>query len=160
MIVEKPTLYLETTIPSFLLAKPSRDLIAAARQEITRAWWTHARGRFAMFISDVVLTEAAKGDQRAAERRREFLHQFPVLEETLDVRSLTRLYLDQHIVPIDRPEDAAHLAFACVHNMEFLCTWNLRHLANPFALRRLRAVNESRGLPTPQVCTPEALMGD
>ena len=160
LVMEKPTLYLETTIPSYLLATPSRDVVSLARQEITRAWWRRARGHFVMFVSDVVLEEANRGDSQAAGRRYEFLAQFPVLEATSAVERLTELYARERIVPSDRSGDAAHLAFASVYRMQFLCTWNLKHLANAFALRRLRTLNDRRGLFTPQVCTPEELLGD
>ena len=158
--MDKPTLYMETTIPSYLLAEPSRDLVAGARQEITRTWWHRDRARFAVFISDAVLDEAELGDRRAAEKRREFLDQFPVLPATPEVRRLTNLYFRERIVPSGKAADAAHLAFASVYQIQFLCTWNFKHLANAFALRRLRALNEKQGLFTPHVCTPDELLGD
>jgi hypothetical protein len=89
-----------------------------------------------------------------------FLDQFPVLEVTPDIQPTIELYLEENIVPFGSAEDAAHLAFASVHQIQFLCTWNFKHLANAFALRRLREVNDKKGLPTPQVCTPEELLGD
>ena len=97
---------------------------------------------------------------QAARKRLQFLNQFTILEGTSEITELTRLYVENSIVPWGTPGDAAHLAYASVHKIEFLCTWNLKHLANAFALRRLRQLNEKRGLFTPQVCTPEELMGD
>jgi len=158
--MDKPTLYMETTIPSYLLAEPSRDLVAGARQEITRTWWRRDHARFTVFISDAVLDEAELGDRRAAEKRRGFLEQFPVLPGTPEVCRLTELYFRERIVPSQRAADAAHLAFASVYQIQFLCTWNFKHLANAFALRRLRALNEKQGLFTPHVCTPDELLGD
>jgi hypothetical protein len=113
-----------------------------------------------MFVSEVVLEEAGRGDRAEADKRRAFLEPFPVLDVTSEVRTLIKLYLEKGVVPVGSAEDAAHLAFASVHNMEFLCTWNFKHLANPFALRRLRQVNENAGLFVPQVCTPEELLGE
>lgn len=110
--VEKPTLYLETTVPSYLLAEPSRDILAAARQDATRRWWNRNHTRFQICISDVVLREASKGDRRAAQKRIEFLEQFPVLAPRPEIRLMVDLYLDQYIVPFGSPEGAAHLAFA------------------------------------------------
>ena len=155
----KPTLYLETTIPSYLLASPSSDLVASARQEVTRTWWAKDEKRFVIYISDTVLDEAEQGDPSAAEKRREFLGQFPILNATPEVRRLTDLYLRKRIVPVQKPGDALHLALASAHRIEFLCTWNFKHLANAFVLRRLRALNEDQGLFTPMVCTPEELLG-
>ncbi len=151
---------METTIPSYLLAEPSRDLVAAGRQQTTRSWWERDQKRFAIFVSDVVLTEASKGDRRAAKKRLAFLAPFPVLEVTSDIQPAIELYLRKNVVPFGSAEDAAHLAFASVHNIDFLCTWNFKHLANAFAFRKLREVNEKHGLFTPQVCTPEELLGE
>ena len=158
--MDKPTLYMETTIPSFLLAEPSRDLVASARQEITRAWWRRDHARFTVFISDAVIEEAQQGDRSAAQKRREFLDRFQVLVATPVVERLAELYLHKHIVPVQKPGDAIHLALASTYRIDFLCTWNIKHIANAFALRRLRALNEKQGLFTPYVCTPDELLGD
>jgi hypothetical protein len=107
-----------------------------------------------------VIREAAKGDQKHAKKRCEFLERFPLLDPTPDVQALFELYLEKGVVPPGNAEDAAHLAFASIYKMEFLCTWNFKHLANVLALRRLRQVNEKRGLFIPQVCTPEELPGE
>lgn len=156
----KPTLYMETSIPSYLLAQPARDVVAAGRQETTRTWWTRQNGHFSIYISDVVLREVNKGDRSAAKKRLEFLAPFPVLEVIPDVESTIALYVRKRVVSIGSAADAAHLAFANVYGIEFLCTWNFKHLANAFALRRLREVNDNHGLFTPQVCTPEELLGE
>ena len=151
---------METTIPSYLLAEPSRDVLVLARQEITRMWWKRDQSRYAIFVSAVVMTEAARGDRKAAKKRVEFLGQFSVLEPTPEVQALFDLYLEKGVVPPGNAEDAAHLAFASIYKMEYLCTWNFKHLANVLALRRLRQLNEKRGFFVPQVCTPEELLGE
>jgi len=158
--MDKPTLYMETTIPSFLLADPSRDLVASGRQQITRDWWRRDHARFDVFISETVREEACRGDRAAAAKRREFLEQFPVLAANTEVRRLTGLYLEQHIVPAEKPGDAVHLALTVAHRVQLLCTWNFKHLANAWVLQRLRNLNEKQGLFTPQVCTPEELLGE
>ena len=158
--MEKPTLYMETTIPSYLLAEPSHDVLVLARQEITRMWWKRDNARYAIFVSEVVIREAGKGNRKEAEKRSEFLQQFPSLVATPETQRLTELYIEKGVVPIGNAEDAAHLALASVHQIEFLCTWNFKHLANVLALRRFRQVNEKRGLFVPQVCTPEELPGE
>jgi len=158
--MKKPTLYMETTIPSYLLAEPSRDLISLARQDITRRWWKRDQAHYAVSISEVVVQEAGRGDPKEVEKRCEFLRPFPVLYATPEVRVLIALYLEKGIVPAGRAEDAAHLAFASIHEIEYLCTWNFRHLANVLALRRLRKLNEQKGLFVPEVCTPEQLLGE
>jgi hypothetical protein len=158
--MDKPTLYMETTIPSYLLAEPSRDVISLGRQHITRTWWKRDHARYAIFVSAVVIKEAGRGERAEAEKRREFLEPFPVLDATPEVQALIKLYLERGVVPPGNAEDAAHLAFASIYKMEYLCTWNFRHLANVLALRRLRQLNEKKGLFVPQVCTPEELLGE
>ena len=153
-------LYLETTVPSYLLAKPSRDILVLGRQEITRKWWKRDCGAFSVFISGLVLSESSSGDKKAAAQRRDFLNGFPLLELNTDVERLSQLYLDDGIVPPGSAGDATHLAYASIHEMDFLCTWNFRHLANAFALLRLRKFNEKYGIFIPHVCTPEELLGE
>ncbi len=151
---------METTIPSFLLAAPSRDLVASARQEITRAWWRQDHARFEVFVSQTVLDEAQKGSRSAARKRHEFLEPFQILATTHEVDRLAELYVRKHIVPDEKLGDALHLALASIYHMNFLCTWNLKHIANAFAIRRLRALNEEQALFTPEICTPEQLLGE
>lgn len=158
--MDKPTLYMETSVPSFLLAGPSRDLVASGRQEITRAWWRRDHARFDVFISETVREEACRGNRSAAAKRREFLEQFPMLTPTPEVQRLTNLYIRQHIVPAEKIGDAIHLAFAVAYRIQFLCTWNFKHLANALVLQRLRNLNEEQQLFTPLVCTPEELLGE
>ena len=123
-------------------------------------WWKRDRARYAIFVSEVVIREAGRGDRKEAEKRREFLQQFPSLAATPETQRLAELYIEKSVVPIGNTEDAAHLAFASIYRIEFLCTWNFKHLANVLALRRLRQLNEKRGLFVPQVCTPEELPGE
>jgi len=158
--MDKPTLYLETTVPSFLLAEPSRDPVSSVRQEVTRAWWQRDHARFTVFVSEAVLDEAKRGDPAAANKRISFLGQFPMLSATSEVLHLAELYLHKHIVPDTVPDDAVHLAFASAYRIMFLCTWNFKHLANAFVLHRFRELNDEHGLFTPQVCTPEELLGE
>jgi hypothetical protein len=157
--MEKPTLYMETTIPSYLLAEPSRDVISLGRQDITRTWWKRDQAHYALFVSEVVIKEADKGDPDEAEKRREFLEQSPVLDETPEVQRLIEVYLEENVLSIESGEAAAHHAFASIYKIDFLCTWNFKPLANVLTLRRLCQVNEKRGLFVPQVCTPEELLG-
>ena len=158
--MNKPTLYMETTIPSYLLAGPSRNKIASVRQEITRAWWEQDATKYSVYISDVVIREAGKGDRKASDKRLTFLQAFPLLDTLPEIESVIVRYIKEKVVPFGSAEDAAHLAFASVHQIQYLCTWNFKHLANVMALRRLREVNDKLGLFTPQVCTPEQLMGE
>jgi hypothetical protein len=153
--MDKPTLYMETTIPSYLLAEPSRDVISLGRQDITRTWWKRDHARYAIYVSAVVIKEADKGDPREAEKRRTFLEQFPVLDETPDIQRLIETYLEENIVPVGSGEDAAHLAFASIYKIDFLCTWNFKHLANLRREARFTTVNHEEGYwRSPRIVSP------
>jgi hypothetical protein len=155
----KPTLYLETTIPSYYTARPVRDVIVLAHQEITRTWWEHRLPLFDVYISPVVLEEARQGDPEPARRRLEVLASFPVLEATPAIESLAATYMTQLALPGKALRDAAHLAFACGYELDYLLTWNCAHIANAEIRRRLMAMNAASGRQTPIICTPEELMG-
>ena len=157
--VMKQTLYLETTIPSYYTARPVRDVIVLAHQEITRMWWEQRLPMFNIYISPVVLEEARQGDLEAAQRRLEILAPFSVLEVTSAIERLTETYMAQLGLPKKALRDATHLAFACGYELEYLITWNCTHIANAELRRRLIALNATLELQTPIICTPEELMG-
>ena len=153
-------LYVETTIVSYLTARSSRDLIRAARQEITREWWESRRSDFDCYVSQVVVDEAGKGDAQAAERRLGLLAGMPRLELTEMVSVLAAALLDQHALPRNAVEDALHIALASVHGMDFLLTWNCSHIANAEIMGAIHETIRSFGYASPVICTPEELLGD
>jgi hypothetical protein len=153
-----PTVYLETTIPSYLASRPSRDLIIAAHQQITHDWWRHARNRFDVYISEAVLAELRAGDPDAAARRLSLVDDLPVLELNDEVRTLVHTY-DQRLGFRGRARaDLPHLAFAVVYEMDYLVTWNCMHIANGEIIRKLGQVNTVLQRPTPIIVTPEELL--
>ena len=158
-MAEKPTIYVETTIPSFLTARPSGDLIAAGEQETTRQWWETRRGEFALFVSDLVLAEAARGDAAAAQKRLETLEDLPVLAADAEVDALTEIILKSGVIPPKAAADAVHVAIATRHGMNVLATWNCKHIANAVLLHRLSEVVARAGYRLPVICTPRELMG-
>ncbi|MBC8522178.1 MAG: type II toxin-antitoxin system VapC family toxin [Methanomicrobia archaeon] len=154
----KESIYLETTVVSYYTSKPSRDIIALAHQEITRQWWPIAMRRYNVFISEVVIEEAGFGDPEAAKRRLEELKDFPHLELNDKVEKMAQVYMERLEIPEKSFRDAAHLAVACVHNVDYLVTWNCTHLANGEVIKKLMKINESFIIHTPIICTPEELM--
>ena len=154
----KPTVYIETTIPSLLTAWPSRDVEVAGQQLATREWWETRREDFGLFVSPEVLSEAAQGDVEAARLRLEAIAALPVLAVTDDVEALTRRILATGLMPQRATRDAAHIAFASVYGMDFLLTWNCRHIHNAMISRRLSGVCAAVGFPLPVFCTPRELM--
>ena len=156
----KSRIYLETTIPSYLTARPSRDLIVAAHQQITHDWWEKRRPDFDIFISQFVIDEAEQGDNEASQRRLDILSDIDLLDITDDVIDLASALLDSKVIPQKAATDAAHIAIATVHNMHFLLTWNCAHMANAEFYTKIKSVCESKGYECPIICTPEELMGD
>ena len=157
-MIEKSSLYLESTIPSYLAARPSRDLIVAAHQQITHDWWYQARERFDMYISEAVLEEISAVDPDAVTRRRSFVDGLSILALTDDVEDLAVEYESRLGLASVAPLDAVHLAYAAVYEMGYLLTWNCRHLANGVVIQRLQTVNLSLGRLTPVIVTPEELL--
>jgi len=154
-----PRVYVETTIVSYLTAWPSRDLVMAGRQQVTRDWWNNRRHRFDLFISQVVVHEASAGDANAARLRLDAIKGIPLLDVTEEVEALAPILIGPSLLPPNAIDDAAHLATAAIHKMDFLLTWNLRHLANAQVAREAYNVIRRYGYEPPTICTPEALEG-
>ncbi|MBD3308431.1 hypothetical protein GF339_18510 [candidate division KSB3 bacterium] len=156
--MEKPTVYLETTIPSYYTARVSQHLIVAAHQAITQDWWQQEARKYECYISQFVLDEAAEGDQDAAKKRLDFLAPFPLLKITEEVLTLTELVLQTKYIPEKAIRDASHIAIAVVHNIDYLLTWNCTHINNALFKEKLRVLFEQQGFRLPIICTPEELM--
>jgi hypothetical protein len=152
------TLYLESTVPSYLTAHPSRDLVMAAHQQITHEWWRQARARFDVYISQAVLDEISAGDPEAASQRLALVRELPILALTEEVDALATEYHGKLGLPEGAQLDAVHLACAVLYELDYLLTWNCKHLANGVVIQRLQAVNRILGRPTPIIVTPEELL--
>ena len=154
----KPKVYLETTIPSLLTAWPSRDVLIAGQQQATRDWWQDRRQHYQLFISGLVLVESRRGDVSAAKARDEVLAGCKVLEYSASAQDLAREILATRLLPAKAAVDAAHSAVAAVHGMDFLLTWNCRHIANAAIVDKVRATCVAAGYAAPVICTPLELM--
>lgn len=152
--------YLETTVLSYLVARPSRDVAVNAHQIVTKLWWERARERFDLVVSAVTIDEAGAGDPDVARRRLALITGLPAVPVTLDVRNLARSLIDGGVLPAKALADALHLAAAAVNKVEYLVTWNLRHLAGAVTRRRLENALRDRGYEPPTICTPEELLSE
>ncbi len=152
--------YIETTIASYLAAWPSRDLVQAARQQITHQWWSNQRQSFELCISQIVLDEAAAGDSDAARRRSQFLQNLPLLDLTEAVNVVAGAIMTSGLLPKKATRDAIHIAVASVHHIDILLTWNCQHIANAAIMKELGEIVTHCGCPMPILCTPEELLGD
>jgi hypothetical protein len=153
-------IYIESNVPSYVAARPARDLLQAARQKLTKDWWRLKRHRHELFTSQVTLDEIAGGERAMAQRRLEIMADTPVLELTSAAASLTEDVLASGLLPATADSDAAHIALATVHKMDILLTWNCRHIANAAIQVRLRRVVQSLGYELPAICTPDELSGE
>jgi predicted nucleic acid-binding protein len=153
------TVYLETSIVSYLTAQPARDVVAAARQRLTIEWWDTQRASFDLVVSPLVMEEASRGDSQAASRRLQILRGLPRVETTPNVIAFAKQILLDGALPKNAADDALHIALAVVHGADYLLTWNCRHIDNAQNKPLIRRLCQKTGYRFPEICTPEELMG-
>lgn len=127
------TVYIETSVIGYLTARSTKNLIIAGNIETTRDWWQNRRNDFVLYISQVVLDEVAKGDIEIALKRLEILNELPLVELNQAVRDLSTQFLRRSNLPTLASDDAVHIAAATVHGLDYLLTWNCKHIANAHA---------------------------
>jgi len=154
------SVYIETSVVSYLVARPGRDPVTAWRQQLTNEWWVEQREQFACVISQEVIVEALEGDADMAKKRMAALQGLPLITGGPESAKLAADLLERGLFPANARTDANHLAIATRAGVDYLLTWNYRHLANAQVLRRLETFLGERGLHLPRVCTPEELMGN
>lgn len=155
--MERPKVYLESSVISYLAARPSRDILATAHQQVTREWWERSRSQFDLFVSGEVLNEICRGDPAAAQIRLTYVRDLPVLEADEQARLLAAEILRTSALPQKAAADAAHIAIATVNGMDFLLTWNCTHIANGFVQRAISRLSREMGFEPPTIVTPEEL---
>lgn len=154
------TVYIETSILGYLIARPSRDLVLVANIEVTREWWNTRRNDFDLYTSQAVLKEVAKGDNKIAAQRLDMLRDFPLLNLNQSVLDLAEQFLARSSLPPKADIDAVHVAAATVHGMDYLLTWNCKHIANAQIQRKLAEISLDFEYELPILCTPYQLLGD
>lgn len=154
------TVYIETSILGYLTARSTRNLILAANIEVTKEWWESRRSAFTLYISQVVLDEVAQGDSKIAANRLEILNGMPLVELNQSVRNLSAQFLSRSNLPPKASDDAVHIAAATVNRLDYLLTWNCKHIANAQIQRKLAQISLDFGYQLPIICTPYELLGD
>jgi len=154
------TVYIETTIPSYLTAWRSPDLLVAAKQEATKAWWDEHRQKYDLFIFPIVTSELASGDSNASKKRLDAIRNLPELEVSLQAEQLAEKLVEQNLIPLIAKTDALHIAVAAVHGMDYLLTWNCSHIANATIRHKIEKVCRENFSESPVICTPLELMED
>ena len=155
-----PKIYLKTTIISYLAARPSKDLITAAHQQVTRDWWQNRRRDFDLFSSQLVIQESSAGDAAVAQTRLQLLSDISLVQVSVDCVSLARALVEKGPIPEKAAVDALHIAIATVHGMDYLLTWNCKHIANAEMQKAVKRICRNAGYEPPVICTPEELSGD
>jgi predicted nucleic acid-binding protein len=154
----KPKVYLETSVISYLTSRPSRDLIVAANQQITQEWWQIRRAGFDLYISQLVIQEASAGDETMAERRLQVIEDIPLLELSEEAVTFAERLVKDGPLPHKAVEDALHIAVATLNGIDYLLTWNFRHIANATMRYKIERVCRSEGYEPPVICTPQELL--
>lgn len=156
----KPKVYVETTVISYLTARPSRDVVVAGHQQTTRDWWRTCDNRFELVASQLVVGEAAAGDPEIARERLEVLEKVKLLAVTEQASDLARQLVESAIVPAKAAQDAMHIGVAVTNGVAYLVTWNCRHLANAVLRTRIEKACRAAGYEPVTICTPEELLED
>lgn len=154
----KKKVYIETTIPSYLAAKSSRDITILYHQEITKEWWNKYKDNFELYISEIVFEEASRGDKEYSQLRVDILKTLNLLDVDNEIEQITNIYINHFSFPKKSIRDASHIAYSVFYKMDFLLTWNCRHLANAEIRSELAKINNKLGFPTPDICTPLELI--
>jgi predicted nucleic acid-binding protein len=155
-----PTLYVETSIVSYLRQPPSVRVITAARQLLTHQWWNLERSKYDLVTSQYVIDEASDGETSLAQDRRRALEGIPLLPAEAEVQVIADEIMARAILPPKAVFDALHIAITAHHRIDYLLTWNCRHIANGRILSRVHAVLHDLAIPIPVICTPEELVED
>jgi hypothetical protein len=155
----RETVYIETSILGYLTARPTRDLVIAANIEVTREWWDARRSDFQLYSSQAVVKETSQGDAAVASQRLGILRDFLLLDLNSSVLELAEQFLERSNLPAKADVDAVHIAAATVHGMDYLLTWNCKHIANAQIQRKLAEISLEFGYELPILCTPYELLG-
>ncbi|NER93522.1 MAG: type II toxin-antitoxin system VapC family toxin [Symploca sp. SIO1B1] len=155
---EKMSVYIETSVISYLTSKMSRDLVIAAHQEISLVWWEKRRFNYRLFISRVVMDEITAGDEQLAQRRGKLVEGIRLLPITEEMTKLAKHFVEKGILPQKSAADALHVAIAAISKIDFVLSWNCRHIANAEIKKAIGKACQSLGYQAPSICTPLELL--
>ena len=154
------SVYIESSVISYFAARPSRDLVIAGHQAVTVEWWDNHRLRYDVYVSPLVVEEISAGDASAAEERLRVIADIPSVSIAPEAESLASALLASNAVPANSARDALHIAIAATQGMDYLVTWNFKHINNASTRTMVFNVVSNSGLVCPVLCSPEELMGE
>ena len=152
------TVYVETTVIGNIAGRIHPDPVVAARQQLTRAWWSTAADRYSLFVSQLTLDECSEGDPDAAKERLDVLKGVDMISTPKEAEELAALLVARLAVPASQPRDALHIAIATVHCVQFIVTWNFKHILNPHVQVKIAGACREGGFEPPVICTPQQLL--
>ena len=154
------SVYIESSVISYITARPSRDVVTSARQAISIEWWDEYKSSFDIYISELVLEEIGTGDSSAAQKRLSVVDEVPILETTENAKNLAKTLISQHAIPKTSLEDALHIAIATIQGIDFLLTWNFKHINNANTRDKIHEIITDLGYKSPVLCSPEELINE
>jgi hypothetical protein len=154
------TVYLETSVISYLRQRPSSQVVMAARQLLMHKWWENERTNYELVVSQYVLDELSTGDPKLVAERLQALEGIPTLPSDPEIIEIANVLVSRAILPAKAQVDALHIATVAHHRIQYLLMWNCKHIANAKILPRIHRVFTEMGIPIPTICTPEELLGD
>lgn len=153
--------YIETSVVSYYASKTSRDIVIAGHQVSTKDFWNKLkRNELIPVISALVIKEASQGNIENVRKRREIIQGFLVLDISKEAEELSNLLIKKHAISSECPEDALHIAIASVAKVDFIATWNFKHINNPFTKTKIKEIIEEAGYCCPVLASPEELLGE
>ena len=152
------SVYLETTVIGHIAGRLHADAVILGRQTITRRWWQTAAHRYRLLASNLVMAECGAGDTEAGHERLALLTNLDLLDIDEESEQLANALLASHAVPHTEPRDATHIAVTAVNGIDYLATWNFKHIMNPATQHLIDAVCREIGYEPPTICTPEQLL--
>jgi len=152
------TVYLETTVVGNIAGRLHPDPKIAAWQQVTREWWATAPDRYHLFVSQLTLDECGEGDPDAAKERIDLIKDVNLIEPSNDVEKLAHLLVNRLAVPASEPRDALHISIAAVNGVQFIATWNFKHILNPHLQIKIASTCREGGFNPPVICTPQQLL--
>lgn len=153
----KKRVYVESSVISYLTARPSNDILKLAKQRQTQMWWEQ-RETWELFVSRVVVREIGDGNPDAAQKRLLVIGGLLLLPETDEAQQLADRLIAAGILPRKAVADAAHIAIATVNDMDYLTTWNQTHIFNPYTIEKLYATIREAGYKPPILVRPDNLL--
>ena len=154
-----PSVYIESTIPSFVVGETSPVIVTAAHQITTRRWWYERRGEYRLYISELVRREISRGKAERSQERMALVAELPELEITDPLRGFAKELHEYLRLPEAAEPDAVHLAVASHYRIDYLLTWNLKHIASARVRRAIEQLSSLRRIYFPTICTPDELLG-